>query len=414
LRILWLSHLIPFPPKGGVLQRSYNLIKELSKYHEVDLLAFHQPSLFAPIYTSQQAGIDLATQELQKHCNYIEFFDTPSLANKFTKYFTAVKSLFSKDPYNINWMKSAHYGAKIQSLVSNNNYDAVHFDTISLIPYLPLIGDIPCVLDHHNIESHMLIRRAGKEKNFFKKFYYWQEGKRLEKYEKIYCEKFSFNITCSDLDSDRLKHISKNARVETIPNGVDIHYFQPHDVSHGATSKKIIFIGRLNFYPNAEAVKFIARSIWPIVKTSIPNIECDLIGANPPQEVVELAKTDPHFAVHGFVDDILPYMERTTIYVCPIKDGGGTKLKVLDALAMGMPLVAHPIACEGIEVTNNHTVLFAETPQQFADKIKQLFDDPKFAENISENERKLIVEKYSYESIGKKLSGVFEKAINAH
>lgn len=409
MRILWLSHLIPYPPKGGVLQRSYNLLNELAKYHKVDLLAFHQPTLYKPIYDTQEEGLKTARSRLGEICENVEFFGIKA-SSPYAKLYLAFKSLFTKTPYNLNWLISDKYRDQIIDYVNTNKYDAIHFDTISLALYSKFTKNLPTVLDHHNIESHMLLRRAKNEKwNLLKKFYFWQEGIRLEKYEKIMCPKFSMNITCSDLDTKRLHDICNCNNITTIPNGVDTEFFKPNPVSEDKDkTKNIIFIGRLNWYPNIAAVKEIAFNIWPKLKTIIPDINSDIIGANPPKELLALGKKDSAFKVHGFVDNILPFMKQSNIYVCPIKDGGGTKLKILDALSMGMPIVAHPIACEGINVKENHDILFASTAGEFAIKIKHLIDNRDTAKQLGKNARSLVINEYSYHAIGKEFANIFD------
>ena len=407
MRVLWLSHLIPYPPKGGVLQRSYHLLKEVAKHHDVDLLAFHQPNLMGPLVSSLDEGIKEAQQVLNGFCKKVEFVEISSQQVRFGNYFLALKSLFTQDPYNINWLKSPEYTKVLRELLQSSDYDLVHFDTISLVPYFNLVGKIPTVLDHHNIESHMLIRRAENESNVLKKWYFRQEGLRLETFEKQFCPQFSLNITCSEIDKQRLRGIAPASWVEEVPNGVDVNYFKPdRSVEQG---KNLIFIGTLNWYPNIEAVRFLAHELWPSLKKEVPGISIDIIGAEPPEDIVRLSETDSDFRVHGFVDDILPFMNKAAIYVCPIMDGGGTKLKVLDALSMEKALVAHEIACEGIRVQNEKNVIFAQSVDDYIDAIKLLIENKQLRQKMGEEARKLVEDKYAYEMVGENLSDLYEQ-----
>ncbi|HFD31151.1 MAG TPA: glycosyltransferase [Gammaproteobacteria bacterium] len=410
MNILWLSHLIPYPPKGGVLQRSYNMIKELSKYHDVHLLAFNQKDLIGPFYPSIDDALSDSKKNLSKFCNEVYFFDIPSDKNKLTKLWLAFRSVFTKEPYNINWLKSKKFEHFLESYLKNTSFDFVVFDTISLILYFDLCSDIPSALDHHNIESHMLIRRATKEDNFLKRWYFKQEGQRLKRYEKKFCPNYSFNFTCSSVDSQRLRELSPKSTVETIPNGVDISYFYPWESTKDQDqTKSLIFAGTLSWYPNTEAVLFIAQKIWPLLKQEAPDVVIDIIGANPPPQIQQYAEQDPKFRVHGLVDDLRAMINSATVYICPIFDGGGTKLKILDALAMGKAIIATRLACEGIEVTNGLDVLFAETPEEFATGVVELFSNTSARKRLGHNARKLAEEKYSYTFIGKSLSVAIEK-----
>ena len=412
MKILWLSHFVPYPPKGGILQRGYHLLKQTTKYHDVHLLAFQQNDLMTPLFSNIENGLEEAQDHLQEYCKSVTILDIPSDSSKIKKYKTALMSLVTKFPYNLNWLLSEEYKNKIIELINKESFDFVHFDTISLAIFKQYCGDIKCSLDHHNIESHMLIRRAENETNQLKRFYYYQEGKRLAKYEKIFCPSFTFNFTCSDVDTTRLQKLSSQSKCHTIANGVDTEYFKPQ--SNVEKRNRLLFVGTLSWYPNIEAVNYIASVIWPALKQKIPTIEIDIIGANPPKEILELASSDPNFRVHGFVDNIIPYFHKAKCYVCPIKDGGGTKLKIIDALSIGMAIIADEIACEGIEVTNKENLLFATSADEYVEAISQCVTNDEQRINLQNEARKLAVDKYSYGSIGKDLSDLFTKYLKEY
>ncbi|MDH5387412.1 MAG: glycosyltransferase family 4 protein [Gammaproteobacteria bacterium] len=410
MKILWLSQLVPYPPKGGVLQRAYHLIHELAKYHTVDLIAFNQKDLMSPFFDSQQEALAVSAKELGKYCRNIEFVPIDCDRTRYGKHLLALKSLLTKDPYTINWLKSQAFSEKLKTLLNTNNYDLIHFDTISLIPFMKYIDDTPMVLDHHNIESHMLMRRADNEKNSFMRWYFKQEGRRVEAVEKQICPQFSLNITCSEIDRDRLIELAAGSHVEEVSNGVDIDYFHPDKSSTQQLS--LIFAGTLSWYPNIEAVRFIAYEIWPRIKLEIPNMCIDIVGANPPEDIRRLAEKEKGFNVHGFVNDVRPYIDQAAIYICPINDGGGTKLKILDALAMHKAIIAHPIACEGIAVEEGVNVQFATSADEYIAQIKRLMADENERKRLGDNARRLIEDKYAYSIIGKNLSTMYETCVS--
>jgi glycosyltransferase involved in cell wall biosynthesis len=334
----------------------------------------------------------------------VEFVRIESTEKALGQYGLALKSLYSRDPYTINWLKSRHYEASLKARLKEAEYDLVHFDTISLAPYRKYINNIPAILDHHNIESHMLLRRAKNEGNILKKWYFKQEGLRLESVEKLYCPNFSLNITCSEIDAERLRTIASGCRVEEVPNPVDIDYFKP-DVSV-KQAKSLLFVGSLNWYPNIQAVRFIANELWPSIKRAVDGISIDIIGAGPPEEIVLLSKSDPDFRVHGFVDDITPFFNNAAIYICPITDGGGTKLKILDALAMQKAIIANPIACEGIRVKDGVDVVFAKSAEEYTSAIVDLLKHESRRLEIGINARSLAVREYSCGHVAEKLSAL--------
>lgn len=409
MNILWLSHIVPYPPKAGVLQRCYNMLHETVKYHEVDLLTFVQNNIFEKMYTNPVIGLTEAESQLSSICRRVKFVKIDSEVEKFGKYYLAIKSLITKYPYSINWLESKEFHDILGLWLQEMDYDLVYFDTISLAPYIYDFSGIPTILDHHNIESNLLLRRAGQEKNLLKKVYYYQEGKRLEEYERKHCKLFNVNITCSTMDSVRLKDIDSEIITEEVPNGVALsHIDRSAEIK---TDKSIVFIGTLNWDPNTKAVIYLANKVWPLLKQRCPEAICHIIGSHPPRQLLDLSKNDPSFCVHGFVLDLDEYLQPGTIFVCPIKDGGGTKLKVLDALAMKAAIVADPVACEGINVTDQKNILLASTPEKFVDSILKLFDDNTLRKNLGKNARELIEGEYSYKLIGRSFSNLCEQVV---
>jgi len=399
MRILWLSHLVPYPPKGGVLQRSYNLLRELAHGNTVDLISFVQKPMMEMVYPEgAAAGEQEAYQALSEICRHVTFIDLPCDDMRFGRQYIALKSLFSPLPYSINWMKSDSYSNEIRKYTADTDYDLIHVDTIGLASYRQSLSDASFVLDHHNIESHMMLRRAQTELNPLKRFYYYQEGAKLRRFEQRICSEFDLHITCSDLDSDRLHALIPDINVLEIPNGVDLEYFKP-DIS-AEEPCRLIFVGALSWYPNREAVLFIANKLWPRLKSEIPNVSIDIVGANPPEKLTELSAVDSAFRVHGFVNDVRPYLDRASIYVCPISDGGGTKLKMLDAFAMQLPVVAHPASCEGLETIPGEHLVLAEHTDDFVSAIKDLVNDKERRRNLGLQARQLVESKFSFSAIG--------------
>lgn len=405
MNILWLSHLVPYPPKGGVLQRSYNLLKEVSKYHDVTLVAFTQTDLLKAMFDSVQDGIDEARYHLGEYCRHVEFVGIPCEKSVHGKKTLAIRSIFTADPYTINWLKSREMQTVLDGMARNNNFDVIHFDSISLSTYVPYFPHTPKVLDHHNIESHMMLRRATQETNQLKKSYYMMEGKKLLRYEKHICREFDIHITCSSKDSERLLEVDEALRVEEVPNGVNVDYFYP--VPEKELENHLVFAGGLDWYPNTDAMSYFANEIWPILKKQIPNVVMNVVGKNPSNELLTLAKQDSNFRVHGFVDDVREYLSKASVYICPIRDGGGTKLKLLDAFSMGKAVIAHPTASEGIDVVDQENILLAATPEEFADGVYNLLKNKGLREKLGKNARHLVVEQYAFSKIGEKLAGLY-------
>lgn len=406
MKILWLSHLLPYPPKAGVMLRSYHLLKQLSLTNEVDFLAFNQPNLLTPLVKNLESGIEDAKTDLNKFCTVVDILPIFWSRSLLSRLLLIVKGFLSLNGYTMNWLQSRAYGKAIERIIAAKKYDLIHMDTISFYSYARYFRDTPIVLDHHNIESHMMFRRATQETHLFKKFYFWLEAVKIRHVEKIFCNSIAHNITCSDIDTERLRNISPGAKISTIPNGVDTDYFAKDDSPGG---QDLLFIGTMNWYPNIQAVEFLIRDISPLVEERFPGMKINIVGANAPQSLIKMAARHGNVIFHGFVDDIRPIMSSSLAFICPISDGGGTKLKILDALAMSMPIIAHPIACEGIDVVNGKNTLFAETPDDYIAAIASLVTNPQAAEHLGIAARQLIERAYSTHIVGETMRDLYNE-----
>ena len=400
MNILWLSHNVPYPPKTGVLQRNYNLVREASKLGNVHLVAVFQKAILPIRYDMEEIH-----RELGKFCKSIEIIYLPIDSSKVMWLWTVLKSIFTTDPYSVNWIKSRQMHHRIRQITSKIKFDIVHFDTISLAEYFDDVGIAHKILNHHNMESHLMERRSSIEKNILKKFYYQMEAKKLRRYEETHCKKFDINFTVSQDDKELLQELIPGCRIEVIPNGVDTDYFRREDIQPSPGT--LVFAGGMNWYPNRDAILHFCREIWPLLKKGFPEISLTVVGAQPPRELLELAERDPKIVATGFVDDVRPYFANAEVYICPMRDGGGTRLKILDTLSMSTALVSTTIGCEGIKVTPETNVLIADTPVEFVTQVKRVFQDPELRKRLGREGRKLVEEKYSWEVIGNTLRAVY-------
>jgi sugar transferase (PEP-CTERM/EpsH1 system associated) len=400
MNILWLSHCVPYPPKTGVLQRNYNLLREASKHGKIHLVAVFKENVL-PI----DFDLDEARHELGKFCETIEFIRLPIESSRFTLLWTMFKSLFTRDPMSINWIKSKHMRQKIRKICQNKTFDLVHFDTISLAAYKGDTEKGVKVLNHHNIESHLFDRRIEYEKNPIKRLYYQIEAKKLARYETEQCPQFDMNFTVSELDSERLISIAPGTRTEVIANGVDVDYFKPDESNINA--KNLIMASGMNWFPNRDAVLYMADQIWPLLTEQYTDITWTVVGASPPQQIIELEQQDKRVNVTGFVDDVRPYLDKAEVYLCPMRDGGGTRLKILDALSMGKAIVSTTMGVEGIDVIAEKHVLLADTPEEFVTQIGRVINDVDLRKRLAKEAREFVTQHYSWPVIGEKLGRIY-------
>jgi glycosyltransferase involved in cell wall biosynthesis len=403
LNILWISHFVPYPPKGGCFQRNYNLIKEVSSENNVYLIAIRHKDKT----THPEVETNKAKSELEKLCKKVIIADISSFSG-LNYYYMAFKSIFKINPLTVNLFKSKDIGNMVAKLVTDIKIDVVHYDTISLCEYMNHSGSVAKILNHHGVESFMVRRRANNEQNLIKKLYLLVESYKLRKYEERYCHKFFINITVSQDDKLMLKKISPLSRIEVVENGVDINFFKQRN-NHNNTNR-LIFAGRMDQYSNVDAIMQFCKNVWPLVKEIFPNMRFSIIGNNPPQKLLQMARNDERIEVLGYVDDVRPYFAGATMSICPVRDGGGTRLKILDAMAMGMPIISTTIGCEGIDVSPGKNVLIADTPEEFVESIRKLNNDVMLREHISNFARITAENKYSWNIIGQKLNKYYHES----
>lgn len=403
MKVLWISHLLPYPPKGGVMQRSFNLIREAGRNNDIYLYAFNQKA-----WLPEKGQIIDAKKHLEKYCKEVKIFEIPCDNSNPMWYLLVLYSFFAPNPYTVNWTTSRKMRSSIQNFLKRNRVDIIHCDTIGLAENIKGIGKIPMVLNHHNIESHMMIRRANKERNLSAKLYFLVEGHKLRKYEKKFCRLFNVNIAVSVLDRKRLLAMDPGLHVEDVPNGVDIDYFK--GTKHNIVKHNLVFAGSMDWYPNEDAMIYFLRSIWPSIKKKYPDASLTIAGRRPSAKLKSMVSGYSSVNLTGYVHDVRPLIDRAEVYVCPIRDGGGTKLKVLDAMAMQKAIVSTTIGAEGLEIQDGGQVLIADDPKTFLEKIGLLFEDLEQREYLANNARNFVEKYYAWQVVGKKLTAAYGAA----
>lgn len=403
MRILWLSHVLPWPPNTGMLQRSHNLLKQVALRHEVHLFALNQGALLP-----DPEQVRRGQAELERICRRVVVRPIPSDRSSAARVWLLARSLVSRWPYDVNWLGSRDLTRDLEERSRSERFDVAHVDTIGMIPYTRWFSDTPVVLNHHNVESQLLVRRARRERNVAKGLYLHNEARKLLRLERNACPAVAVNLCVSRLDQERLREIVPSATFHVVDNGADVEYFRPRPATV-PDGRALIFAGGMNWYPNREAALFLIREVWPALLARDRAWTLTIVGRNPPREVRDAAR-DPRIDVPGFVDDVRPYFDRAAICVCPIFDGGGTRLKVLDALAMAKPLVGTALAVEGLALGEERHYLRAETAREFAAQIERLAKDAELRARLTREGRELVVSRYSWDVIGAKLLAAYEAA----
>lgn len=403
MKVLFLSQIVPYPPHGGVLQRGYHLIRELGREAKVHLLAFIHPD----VLVTEEALRESRTA-LGKFCEAVEYVPLWPKASSVHRVAAVAASAASSQPFSVIAHRSSAFQRRVSALVDQGGFDLIHVDTIALAQFVGARCQIPTVLTHHNIESLLMERRAGAEPRRLAKWFIGREAAKLAAYEERIMRRFDVNIVVSRSDEAILSTRVPGVRTALVPNGVDIEYFTPNS---GDENPALIYTGGMNMFANRDAVMSFLRDTWPLIVERAPDVRFYAVGQDPPKELVEFSARDPRVVVTGYVTDIRPLVRQAAVYVVPLRVGGGTRLKVLDALAMGKAMVSTSIGCEGIEVQPGEHLIVADTSADFANATLALLADKPRRLRLGRAGRSLVESRYSWRTVWGQLLDAYHDAV---
>lgn len=403
MRLVWLSHTVPYPPQGGPLQRSFNLIREMSRSYEISLVAFN-------LQGAAKENLDDYICELKKYCAEVEIWEMPYQWKGIRWWAGLSLSPFGREPFGCRAFWSRPLALRWEQILYAHRDALVHFDSPDLAMYTPAAKDFRKVLNHHNCESAMTFRRAQKETNTLKKFYLSGEARKLARLENEVCPQFDVNIVVSECDSRLLRARHANIHIHIVENGVDTTYFVP--ARGGEEARSLIFTGLLQWYPNVSGLTYFGEEIWPLVKRQCPDVKLYIAGKNPTGSLRRWSERDPNVVVVANPEDMRPWIARAAVYICPLLEGGGTRLKILDAMALATPVVSTAIGCEGLRVRHGENILIADRPAAFASSIINLFSDDELRRRLGGAGRALVETYYDWEKIGLQLEQAYRCARN--
>lgn len=384
MRILFLTSRHPFPPVGGDKLRAYNFLKYL-------LASGHEVHLFSLIDRAVQLKDTIPYQRV--------FF-----LSKTKSYLNCLRGLFSQKPLQVWYYRSTEVQRAIDTAIKGNGYDLIFCHLLRTAEYVRKATDIPKIIDLTDAISlnYTRVVQRFKKDISFKNFIYALEKERVLSYEREVIDSFNKSILVSQVDKEYLGQFFDVSRVEVIPNGVDLDYFSFHDGEYDRN--RIIFFGCLRTVPNSDAACYFAKEIFPIVKKEVPKAKFFIVGAEPNRKIFNLAKKDKSIHITGFVDDIRPHLKSAAVSVAPLRYGAGIQNKILEAMAVGTPVVTTSIGLEGINATHEKDIMVGDSPEIFARRIVDLMKDSNLRKSISVSGRMLVEKHYSWGKILEKLN----------
>jgi glycosyltransferase involved in cell wall biosynthesis len=395
MKVLQLCHRIPFPANDG---------GNIAMLGMADALA------------SQGVRLKMLTLNTLKH-----WVNPESLPSKITsdyklesvrvdtsvKTIDALLNIFSGESYNVQRFYSLQFEIKLTEVLQKETYDVVLLESLFMAPYIKAVrkfSKAKIILRSHNVEHVIWERLAMNEKNPVKKFYLGLLTKRLRKYEIENLSHIDGMLPITEEDKSFFEKLGCSKPMLTVPAGIDmLHY--PDQADESATLC-LFHIGSMDWRPNFEGVSWFLQEVWPLINKKFPSLKLFLAGRNFPDEII--ARKDPNVFCEGEVSDAQAFMQLKQIMVVPLKSGGGMRVKIIQGMALGKTIISTSIGAEGIDYTNNLNLLVADSPADFVAAVEKCISDKSYCFAIGKQARKLALENYSTDRIGKQVVNFLE------
>ena len=397
--ILLISRCPPYPLHLGDRLIPYHLAQQLSaRGHSIDLLAFfNQPgdSSDVPYYRNLFRSVELVPEPVRSGESYIY-----RLLNSRRQF-----------PQRREESWSPRMWDAIERQLAAETYDIVQlFGGIHVYEYRNLIQRTPNLIVPYESYSLYLERLLKHQPSFLDKIMIRVQLATARRYERLMFEGYGGVVVLSDVDRQALLKLNSRLLVHVIPNGVDSTYFTPQ--AQQPDPATLLFVGNFEYGPNVDAALWLIREILPVIQTSIPAVRLLLVGNNPPASLLALAS--PNVEITGRVPDIRPYMDRSTIFISPLRLGAGIKNKVLEAMSMQKPLVATPLSCDGISLTEGENVLYGNTSAELVSAAVRLLQDARLRDRMAKANRLFIETYYTWERVANQYEALYADLSQAH
>jgi glycosyltransferase involved in cell wall biosynthesis len=400
LRILWVKIGGLWPPNTGGRLRSLHMIDELSRRHRVGLVTTHQPA-------DDPAGL---VSRLPA-CERIDSIPY-ALPKRGTLRFAVDVAGSWTSPYPADlwrWRIPAVRARIRQRMIEG--VDLCVADFLVAMPNLPASPGVPIVLFEHNVE-HMIWKRLYEvEKRRWRRALLSLEWRKMRRYEAQACARAGLTVAVSEADRTLLAVGAPSADIRAIPTGVDTSYFRPNGAVEAPAT--LVFTGSMDWYPNEDAIMYFMDAILPEVRREVPGVSLAVVGRDPTDRL-RVAGAAAGVRVTGTVADVRPYVAEASVYVVPLRVGGGTRLKIFEALAMGKAVVSTRVGAEGLPIVSNRHFLQADSPADFARAVISLLKDPGRRRALGLAGRRVVEERYSWIQVTREFERHCQELVSRH
>ena len=393
MKILWVKLDFLHPTNRGGQIRTLETLKRLHARNEVHFVAYDDPANpegreRAIEYSSRSFPVQRTVPER----GALEFWKQ------------AAHNLFSPLPLAVGRYESDEMKQMLARLVQTERYDAVVCDFLSSAPNMPDLRK--SVLFQHNVETMIWRRHADHAPDPLRRYYFGKQAERMFRCEREFCRTAGQVIAVSPQDARLMGELFGVERVAHVPTGVDTEYFDPPQ--EPGNGNGIVFCGAMDWLPNVDGAQWFAAEIWPLILQKHPDCTLTLAGRSPSSAVKSL--TSPQVQVTGTVADIRPYLWNAALAIVPLRIGGGTRLKIYEAMAAGVPVVSTAIGAEGLAVTDQRDILLADTPSEFAAACIRLLDDRAERQRLRGAALHLVRSQFSWETVTVRFEEILQAA----
>jgi glycosyltransferase involved in cell wall biosynthesis len=365
----------------------------LSGAFDITALCFyrHKPGLF---HTDVGAALTALGE-----FGTIEAFPIPQEQSLIRLLWDHARSVARQRVYTVFAYESAHFLQRLRVAMSQQRFDLVHADSLDLSGYFEELGLLPIVCTHHDAQSVLLCRRAAAERGLLRQRFVALQARLTEDEERLWCPRVALNLAVSAADEATLMSIAPTARFAVVPNGVDVDAFAPSD---DVAPAGLVTVAGLSSFANRDGLDFFCESILPNLRAAGPAVPVQWLGrATESQQ--QLYEERFGVKLTGYVEDVRPAMRAAACYIVPIRVGGGTRIKILDAWAMGKAVVSTSIGCEGLEAHDGANILIRDDPAAFAEAVRAVLADTALRTRLGSAARATVERLYSWEKIGRDL-----------
>jgi len=402
LKILWLKTELLHPiDKGGKI-RTYQMLKHLKEHHELTFLTLCGDS-------EEQDAFDKA----EEYCHRLVTVPFAAPA-KYSAMFYAdlAKNLVSPLPYALSRYRSEAMKKAVTREVQGQRHDVVVSDFLVCAPNTPRRLACAKVLFQHNVEAMIWKRHAQTATNPAKKAYFYGQWLKMRAYEQWACREFDSVVAVSENDRNVFRDQYGVNEVYDVPTGVDTQYFEPQFVEKDPMN--LVFTGSMDWLPNEDAMIYFADAILPRIVEKVPQVTVTVVGRKPTPSLQHLAKEQPRIKLTGRVEDIRPHVAKASVYIVPLRIGGGTRIKIYEAMSMQKAIVSTSVGAEGLPLRDGEEIFLADDPKKFAEVVVKLLQSPETAQKVGRRAREVVCEKFGWEKASNSFAEICERAARAH